>query len=311
MPAPSSVGAAATAPNASLLAYAWTGGSATIGTQGLSARAGLLLEVPPGDYALSVDGSAAAQVRASGSCTAGPFLCLGGNRFRAEVTWKNGAAAAPAQAVSVSGSTGYFWFLGAQNVELMVKVLDSRAVNGNFWVYYGGLTNLEYTLTVTDTATGAVKTYANPAGRFASAGDLTAFPAPAGAAARLAAVESFGEDLAAACDACGKALPLVNGRFSLDLTWKNAAGQTQTAQALPLTSDTGYFWFTSAENVEVVVKVLDGRALNGHFWVYFGGLTDQEYTLTVRDTVTNRSKTYRNPKGRFASQGDVTAIPGS
>ncbi|HEX6901640.1 MAG TPA: hypothetical protein VF789_18070 [Thermoanaerobaculia bacterium] len=307
VPAPSSVGAAATAPNTSLLAYAWTGGSAAIGAQGLSARAGLL-EAPPGDYALSVDGSAAAQVRASGSCTAGPFLCLGGNRFRAEVTWKNGAVAAPAQAVSVSGSTGYFWFLGAQNVELMVKVLDGRAVNGSFWVYYGGLTNLEYTLTVTDMATGAVKTYANPAGRFASAGDLAAFPAPARARARLASVE---EDLAAACDACGKALPLVNGRFSLDLTWKDSSGQTRTAQAVPLTSDTGYFWFTSAENTEVVVKVLDGRGLNGHFWVYFAGLTDLEYTLTVRDTVTNRSKTYRNLKGRFASQGDVTALPGS
>jgi hypothetical protein len=153
-----------------------------------------------------------------------------------------------------------------------------------------------------------VKTYTNPAGRFASAGDLAAFPAPARAAARLSSVE---EGLAAACDACGKALLLVNGRFSLELTWKNGAGQTQTAQAVPLTSDTGYFWFNSAENVEVIVKVLDGRGLNGHFWVYYGALTDQEYTLTVRDTATNRSKTYRNPKGRFASRGDVTAIPGS
>ncbi|HEV2845795.1 MAG TPA: right-handed parallel beta-helix repeat-containing protein [Thermoanaerobaculia bacterium] len=309
VPAPGSVGAGAPAPGASLLAYAWTGGSsATIGAQGLPARAGLL-EAPPGDYFLSVDRTAVASTRALGSCTAGPYLCLNGNRFRAEVTWKNGGVAAPAQAVSVSGDTGYFWFLGPENVELMVKVLDGRGINNNFWVYYGGLTNLEYTLEITDTVTGVVKTYRNHAGRFASAGDVGAFPSTARAAAGIA---SAGESLeACAGPGCGKALALSNGRFSLEVTWKNAAGQTQTAQAVPLTSDTGYFWFGSADNVEVIVKVLDGRGLNGHFWVYYGALTDQEYTLTVRDTVTNRSKTYRNPKGRFASAGDGVAIPGN
>ncbi|HSG40107.1 MAG TPA: hypothetical protein VLE27_10760, partial [Thermoanaerobaculia bacterium] len=307
-PAPSSVGASAPAPGASLLAYAWTGGTASIGAQGLSAKAGLL-EAPPGDYVLSVDRANVASARALGSCTAGPFLCLNGNRFRAEVTWKNGAVAAPAQAVSVSGDTGYFWFVGPENVELMVKVLDGRGINNHFWVYYGGLTNLHYTLAITDTATGVTRTYSNPAGRFASAGDVGAFPATGRLAAGIA---SLGEGLeACAGPACGKALALNNGRFSLELTWKNGAGQTQTAQAVPLTSDTGYFWFTSADNVEVIVKVLDGRGLNGHFWVYYGALSDQEYTLTVRDTVTNRSKTYRNPRGRFASAGDVVAIPGS
>lgn len=306
VPAPNSVGANAPAPGSSLLAYAWTGGSATLGAQGLPAKAGLL-EAPPGDYVLSVDRAAVASTRVTGSCTAGPYLCLNGNRFRAEVTWKNGGVAAPAQAVSVSGDTGYFWFVGPENVELMVKVLDGRGINNSFWVYYGALTNLEYTLEITDTVTGVVKTYRNPAGRFASAGDVGAFPSNARAAA---AVTSLDESLV--CEGCaGKALGLGNGRFSLDVTWKNAAGQTQTAQAVPLTSDTGYFWFTSADNVEVIVKVLDGRGINGHFWVYYGALTDQEYTLTVRDTVTNRSKTYRNPKGRFASAGDVAAIPGS
>ena len=48
-------------------------------------------------------------------------------------------------------------------------------MNGKFWVFYGALSNVEYTLRVTDTATGKVKTYTNPAGRFASAGDSDAF----------------------------------------------------------------------------------------------------------------------------------------
>ena len=57
----------------------------------------------------------------------------------------------------------------------MVKVLDGRALNGRFWVFYGALTNVEFTLTVTDTETGRVRHYANAMGNFASAGDTSAF----------------------------------------------------------------------------------------------------------------------------------------
>ena len=36
-------------------------------------------------------------------------------------------------------------------------------VNGNFWFFFGALSNVEYTITVTDTASGAVHAYHNPA----------------------------------------------------------------------------------------------------------------------------------------------------
>ena len=75
----------------------------------------------------------------------------------------------------LTGDTGTFWFFDAANVELVLKVLDGTHVNGRHWVFYGALSNVEYTITVTDTSTGAVKTYHNPAGRFASAGDTQAF----------------------------------------------------------------------------------------------------------------------------------------
>jgi homoserine acetyltransferase len=48
-------------------------------------------------------------------------------------------------------------------VEMIVKVLDACSLNAHKWVFAGGLTNVEVTLTVTDTQTGAVKTYLNPA----------------------------------------------------------------------------------------------------------------------------------------------------
>jgi predicted outer membrane repeat protein len=313
VPSPNSVGAGAPAPTASLLAYAWSGGSAQIGTLPLPQKAGLL-EVAPGRYTLAVDGAAAAQADVSGSCTAGPVLCLNGNRFRAEVTWKAGGAPAQAQAVALSGDTGYFWFLDPSNIELVVKVLDGRALNGHFWVFYGALSNLEYTLTLTDTVTGNVKTYTNPSGRFASAGDTTAFPAPQSAGLALSEEEASASEsfpvLAAACVSGGTSLCLNGSRFRVELSWKDFNNRTGAGQAVPLTSDTGYFWFTSPSNVEVVLKVLDARPVNGHFWVFFGALSNVEYTITVTDTVTGAKKTYFNPLGKFGSQGDTVALPG-
>jgi hypothetical protein len=46
-----------------------------------------------------------------------------------------------------------------------MKVVDGRPVNGKFWVFYGALSNVEYTITITDTQTGTVKTYFNPSGQ--------------------------------------------------------------------------------------------------------------------------------------------------
>jgi hypothetical protein len=77
--------------------------------------------------------------------------------------------------VPFAADTGFFWFFDQANIELAVKVLDGRALNGKFWVFYGALSSVEYTITVTDTQTGSVKEYRNPAGRFGSAGDTGAF----------------------------------------------------------------------------------------------------------------------------------------
>lgn len=318
VPAPESVGAEATSPQGTLLAYAWSGRSAGLAGQALGARVGFL-PVAPGDYTLAVEQSAVAAARVTGSCTAGPYLCLNGNRFRAEVTWKANGGSGAGQAEALSGDTGYFWFFDSANAELVVKVLDGRGANGHFWVFYGALTNVEYTLRITDTATGTVKAYTNPPGRFASAGDTSAFPAPAGKEMEAVSWEPEELDAAsaaaslekAACAAGPLALCLNGGRFRVELAWKDFAGKTGSGQAVPLTGDTGYFWFTSPSNVEVVIKVLDGRPLNGHFWVFYGALSNQEYTITVTDTETGGRKTYFNRLNNFGSLGDTSAIPGS
>ena len=62
------------------------------------------------------------------------------------------------------------------NPEVFVKLLDGTAINGEYWFFYGGLTDLEYTLTVTEGATGAQRTYTKPAGSECGGSDTAAFP---------------------------------------------------------------------------------------------------------------------------------------
>ena len=101
-----------------------------------------------------------------GSCRPdGSTLCVGNGRFRVTATWRkpDGTSGAGAS-VPITDDSGYFWFFDAGNIEIVAKVLDGCGVNGRYWVLAGGLTNVEAALVVTDTTTGAAKTYGNPAG---------------------------------------------------------------------------------------------------------------------------------------------------
>lgn len=57
---------------------------------------------------------------------------------------------------------------------------------------------------------------------------------------------------------------------------------------MALTPESGTFWFFTAANVELILKVVDacGHPDFRDFWVYASGLTDVEVTLTVVDTWT-------------------------
>ncbi len=70
-------------------------------------------------------------------------------------------------------------------------------------------------------------------------------------------------------------------RFAVDITWIDAAGVQHTAMPIALSDDSGYFWFFARDNVEVTVKMLDGRALNGWFWFFAASMTDLPYRIEV------------------------------
>ena len=47
-----------------------------------------------------------------------------------------------------------FWFFAEDNLEILLKILDGTAVNGRHWVFYASLSNVRFTVTITDTESG-------------------------------------------------------------------------------------------------------------------------------------------------------------
>lgn len=88
-------------------------------------------------------------------------------------------------------------------------------------------------------------------------------------------------------------------------TFKNplAGGAVTQARAIPGTGDTGYFWFFEETNFELAVKILDGTPVNGKHRVFWGALSDVEYTLTVIDTID-----LNVPRGRVCGGADTSAF---
>lgn len=97
--------------------------------------------------------------------------CLRGSRFQVEVQWADfaGVTGVGSTAPLRSDDSGLFWFFSPNNWEVLIKVLDACAINERFWVFAAATTNVEYTLTVTDTATGEIREYTNPLGQQADA----------------------------------------------------------------------------------------------------------------------------------------------
>ncbi|HXV92065.1 MAG TPA: PKD domain-containing protein, partial [Pseudonocardia sp.] len=113
-------------------------------------------------------------------------LCLLDGRFEVTARWHNqrNGEQGPARVYTpFSGDrTGMFWFFRPDNVELITKSLDGTNPdifpNPAYWFFYGGLSNVEYWITVTDTGVSPAKTveYHNLPGVICGLADTSAFP---------------------------------------------------------------------------------------------------------------------------------------
>ena len=104
---------------------------------------------------------------------------------------------------------------------------------------------------------------------------------------------------APACDATISALCLGDGRFGVTAEWTDFDGNDGIAHTMPDDfdglGDWGTLWFFGQDNPEMLVKVLDACAVNGHYWVFLSPASTVRYEITVRDVRTGAVKTYSKP----------------
>ena len=76
---------------------------------------------------------------------------------------------------------------------------------------------------------------------------------------------------------------LLAGEFEVVVTWRNAAGESGEGKLVqPPSRDSALLYFFSPTNWELMVKVLDGCAINGHYWVFAAASTDVGYSIDIR-----------------------------
>jgi hypothetical protein len=250
----------------------------------------------------------------------GTTACLQASRFQVQVTYQLDGQTATAQALQLSDDTTAFWFVDGSDLELLVKILDGGSINGDYWVFSAGLSSVAYTVTVTDVLAESVRTYSKPAGTLESFADINAFQVvflgpPVGGIARQAAVrqaaaapQSTRTAASGACTTGATDLCLLGARFQAQVSFDGGGSSTGAGQAIPLTDGTGAFWFLAADDYELAVKVIDGTAVNGHIWVFYGAMTNFAFTLTLTDTTDGTVRTYTNPAGSIPSAADTSAF---
>ena len=113
---------------------------------------------------------------------------------------------------------------------------------------------------------------------------------------------------AALCKPGREKLCLLDGRLSVEVSWRTLEGVEGVGQAIVDTDNTGFFWFFNIENTELVVKILDGGELNGRLWLFYGAFDRRRDMITVRDTATGATQVHHNPPGEVCGRADLEAF---
>jgi photosystem II stability/assembly factor-like uncharacterized protein len=247
---------------------------------------------------------------ASSPCSPSPSrLCLVGGRYAVDLiaTLPGSSAWTPGAARPLGDRSGYFGLPFATNdpdlPEVVVKMLaEGELGSAAAPVFYSSLTTLPYYLTVTDTLTGERRSYASTPGSPLCGGvDIPTEASGTSASPR------------AAPKAGAAALSLLGGRFSVALD-AHRPGSNAVVHGAVIASGDQFGFFSLPEVTgdfqfpEIVVKMLDGRPVNGNFWFFQTGLTSLDYTLTVTDSTTGAVRTYGSGVP-FCGGVDTRAFP--
>ncbi|MEM6794593.1 MAG: hypothetical protein AAF725_11480 [Acidobacteriota bacterium] len=245
-----------------------------------------------------------------------PALCVQNGRFEVSIEWEDfEGRQGQGQVVPLqTNASGLLTFFDPDNWEVMVKVLDACSFEGYYWVFSAATTTVDYALHVTDRATGRFRTYANFLGENAPAvTDTRAFPCDSGPGASWNSESASLEHDAPALSL--PSLPSANcgtpdnpalclgedGRFRLSVRWRDFAGNT--GPGLPVdgsSRDSGLFTFFGPSNWEMMVKVLDGCAVDSRYWIFGAATTNVQFDLEITDQLTGTRRVYSNPLGLSA-----------
>ncbi len=241
-------------------------------------------------------------------CAASPItLCLNGNRFKVEVDWMTEAGhpgtvqdfdgSGSGRVIPVSDDWTGFWFFDPDNLEVAVHVFDDCAGGGKFWVFAAGLTDVETTLTVTDTESGQVSIYSSPDGTpFQPITDTNAFATCPGGQQKSAASKSIQTPQSAAentTEAAGDCMEsagtscLHDGRFEVSVETGDSTSPVQK-----LSGGTAGFPFINPTFFDLFVTINDGSSANGRYWVTYSMFDPLDFVLTVVDHETGETRIY-------------------
>jgi PKD repeat protein len=199
-----------------------------------------------------------------------------------------------------------FTFANAQTLGNTVAFSDTSTGAPTGWVWYFGEASA---------GDANVSRDRNPSHTYAAPGNynvqLIAGNANGGSSiTKPVTVQGGGGGGGGACTPDDTTLCLSANRFKVTATFQKPNAAVQTAHAVALTSNTGYFWFLDNTNVEVVTKVLPfcANPFNS-IWVFAAGLTNLAVDITYLDTQTSTVVHKTNPQGAaFVAVQDTGAF---
>ena len=112
---------------------------------------------------------------------------------------------------------------------------------------------------------------------------------------------------ASAEDPASTELELWDGRFAVRVTYSHD-GSTAPAYVSSAGRQSAVLHFFHPTNPEMLVKILDGRDVNGHFWVFYGAITTLPVDLEIEDRVGGVTRVYRKADGLPLGDADVEAF---
>jgi len=101
-----------------------------------------------------------------------------------------------------------------------------------------------------------------------------------------------------------------DGGYNVSMCYRTPQGTVgQAKSGVWASGQAGILWFFDRDNAEVLVKVLDGCAHNGHRWAFVAPVTDLEFNLRITGPG-GRRWTHSNTQGRTAAtKSDNRAFP--